>query len=270
MDPRKKMLLREVAGASPPMVRLRQRIERVAPTLASVLLTGETGTGKTSVARMIHMLSERREGPWVKVNCPGIPDSLFESELFGHEKGAFTGAVSARSGLLRDAAGGTLFLDEAGDLSLAGQAKLLAALDEGGVRPVGGREAIALDLRLLAATSHDLDRAVEVGHFRSDLFHRIAVVRLHVPALREREGDLETLARNHLRRLARQYGFPLPEITPCGWGFLRGRHWPGNVREMVHLLEAALVLSGGARSLGRPALEEAVPERPSPSSASPG
>jgi DNA-binding NtrC family response regulator len=260
MDPRD-LLRKELAGASPAMARLRQRIERVAPTSAPVLLTGETGTGKTSVARMIHALSERGQAPLVKVNCPGIPDTLFESELFGHEKGAFTGAVSRRVGLMEEAHGGSLLLDEVGDLSPGGQAKLLAALDEGEVRPVGGRRAVPVDLRLLSATSRDLDGAVESGEFRADLFHRVAVVRLHVPALRERPGDLEPLARNHLRRLSRRYRRPLPRITPCGWAFLRDRGWPGNVRELAHLLEAALVLAGEAEALDRTALLEAVPER---------
>lgn len=259
------LLARELPGASPAMKRLRARLLRVAPTAVSVLLTGETGTGKTTVARLIHVHSQRNAGPLVKVNCAGIPDSLFESELFGHEKGAFTGALSRRIGLIPSAHGGSLFMDEIGDLSPAGQAKLLTVLDEGEVRPVGGTETLSVDVRLLSATCRDLDGRRGVNGnpgrvLREDLLHRVAVVRLHLPSLRDRREDLEPLVRNHLRVLARRHGTLVPALAPCAWRFLRDRPWPGNVRELVHLLEAALVLSSGADVLDRAAFMEALPE----------
>jgi len=258
---RSTLLARELAGASPAMVRLRKRMERIAGTSVSVLITGETGTGKTTAARVLHAMSQRARAPLVKVNCSGIPETLFESELFGHEKGAFTGAVSRRRGLMPGADGGSLFLDEIGDLSLAGQAKLLTALDEGEVRPVGSETAERVDARILTATSRDLDEAIRTGAFRADLFHRIAVVRAHLPPLRERREDLPLLVRTYLRRLAARHGLPIPVVSREAWSFLEARPWPGNVRELAHLLEAALVLGGGTEELRQADLEDVVPER---------
>jgi DNA-binding NtrC family response regulator len=257
-------LARELVGASHAMVRLRGRIERIAPAPVPVLFTGETGTGKTTAARLLHELSQRGGGPLVKVNCAGVPDTLLESELFGHERGAFTGATQRRVGLLPQADRGSLFLDEIGDLSPAGQAKLLTALDEGEVRPVGGDRPIRVNVRLLSATSRDLDRDIGTGRFRADLFHRIAVVRIHLPALRDRPEDIPSLARTTLRRLAQRHGQPVPELTTEALEYLRVRPWPGNVREFLHLLEAALVLRSGTMSIGRGELEEAAPEREVP------
>jgi DNA-binding NtrC family response regulator len=258
---RSSLLARELAGASPAMVRLRRRLERIAGTSVSVLITGETGTGKTTAARVLHAMSQRARGPLVKVNCSGIPDTLFESELFGHEKGAFTGAVARRRGLMPAADGGSLFLDEIGDLSLAGQGKLLTALDEGEVRPVGSETPERVDARILSATSRDLDEAMRTGEFRADLFHRIAVIRAHLPPLRERREDLPLLVRTYLRRLAARHGLPVPGVSREAWAFLEARPWPGNVRELSHLLEAALVLAGRSDELRRIDLEDVVPER---------
>ncbi len=258
---RSTMIARELAGASPPMVRLRWRLERVAETLVPVLVTGETGTGKTTVGRVLHRISQRGAGPLVKVNCAGIPDTLFESELFGHEKGAFSGAVQRRIGLLPRGNGGSIFLDELGELSPAGQAKLLTALDEGEVRPVGGERTVPIDGRLISATSRDLDAEIAGGTFRGDLFHRVAVVRIHVPPLRERREDIPVLVMNALRHLAARHRVERPELGADALAFLQGRRWRGNVRELLHLLEAALVLARGARELSRRELEEAVPEQ---------
>jgi DNA-binding NtrC family response regulator len=258
---RSTLLARELAGVSPVMVRLRRRIERIAGTSVSVLITGETGTGKTTAARVLHAMSQRARRPLVKVNCSGIPDTLFESEFFGHEKGAFTGAVSRRRGLMPGAHGGSLFLDEIGDLSLAGQAKLLTALDEGEVRPVGSETTERVDARVLSATSRDLEEAIRSGAFRADLFHRIAVVRTHLPPLRERREDLPLLVRTYLRRMAARHGLPVPGLSREAWDFLEARPWPGNVRELAHLLEAALVLAGSTEELRRGDLEDVIPER---------
>jgi DNA-binding NtrC family response regulator len=252
---------RELAGRSPAMARLRARILRVAGATVPVLLTGETGTGKSTAARVLHGISQRAQGPLVKVNCAGIPETLFEAELFGHEKGAFTGALQRRLGLLPRAHGGTLFLDELGELTASTQAKLLTALDEGEVRPVGGEAVVSFDARLLSATSRDLEDEIRQGRFRPDLFHRVAVVRVHLPPLRDRAEDLEILAGNALRELARRHRVPRPRISAGGLDYLAQRRWPGNVREFLHLLEAALVLNPGSEVLGPAELAEAVPER---------
>jgi len=257
-------LARELAGTSPAMVRFRMRVGRIAGTSVSVLITGETGTGKTTAARVLHALSQRSAGRLVKVNCSGIPETLFESEFFGHERGAFTGAVSRRLGLMPQAHGGSLFLDEIGDMSLAGQSKLLTALDDGEVRLVGGDSVERVDVRLLSATSRDLDAAMADGTFRPDLFHRIAVVRAHLPPLRERREDLPLLVRTYLRRLAARHGLPLPGLAPDAWEFLDARPWPGNIRELAHLLEAAMILSDRKDELRRADLEEVAPERTRP------
>jgi len=248
------------------MVRFRMRVGRIAGTSVSVLITGETGTGKTTAARVLHALSQRSAGRLVKVNCSGIPETLFESEFFGHERGAFTGAVSRRLGLMPQAHGGSLFLDEIGDMSLAGQSKLLTALDDGEVRLVGGDSVERVDVRLISATSRDLDAAMAEGAFRPDLFHRIAVVRAHLPPLRERREDLPLLVRTYLRRLAARHGLPLPGLAPDAWAFLETRSWPGNIRELAHLLEAAMILSDRRHELRRADLEEVAPERTRPES----
>jgi DNA-binding NtrC family response regulator len=251
-------LARHLVGTSEAMVRFRARLLKLAKTRVSVLLTGETGTGKTTAAHLLHQWSERARSPLVKVNCAGIPDSLLESELFGHERGAFTGALGRRDGLLVQAHTGTLFLDEVGDLSPSGQAKLLTSLDEGEVRPVGAVRPVRVDLRLVSATSRDLGSDGGGGQFRLDLFHRIAVLHLHLPPLRERPEDILRLARREVDRLARRHGRPLPELAPCARRFLESHPWPGNVRELSHRLEAAILLFDGERLEGEH-LREATP-----------
>lgn len=240
------------------MVRLRARIARIARTEVTVLLTGETGTGKSTAARAIHAGSPRGEGPFRVVNCPGIPETLFESELFGHERGAFTGAVARRAGLMASADGGTLLLDEIGELPPGQQAKLLMALEERRIRPVGGERERVVDVRVIAATVRDLSSEVREGRFRADLFHRIAVLQLRLPALRERPEDIPALAEHHLAQLKRRHGRDVPALAPDALRYLQGLPWWGNVRELVHRLEAALVLSEGRR-LGVAELRDAVP-----------
>ena len=209
----------------------------------TVLLGGETGTGKELLARAIHYHSPRAAGPFVEVNCAAIPANLLESELFGHERGAFTGAVAAKPGLFEVADTGTLFLDEVGQLPLELQAKLLRALESREIRRVGGQAAKRVDVRVLAATHVDLPAAVRRGAFREDLFYRLNVVAIALPALREREGDVELLAEAFASRLAVQYGLPVPALSPEVRAALRRHRWPGNVRELRNAVERALVLS---------------------------
>jgi DNA-binding NtrC family response regulator len=239
------------------MGRVRSRLLGAAGSHVPVLLTGETGTGKTLAARILHGGSPRRDRPFVAVNCAGIPAGLFESELFGHERGAFTGAVERRTGLFEAAHRGTLFLDEIGELAPEQQAKLLTVLDDGRVRRVGGERPREVDVRLVSATARDLPALMGDGDFRVDLFHRVAVVRIRVPALRERPEDVPELVDDFLVRLGERHGIRGVRVTPDGLRFLEARPWPGNLRELLHVLEAALVLSGG-RDLDGPALEDAA------------
>lgn len=226
------------------MERVRGFAARASRVDVPVLLMGETGTGKTLLARTIHEAGTRRDGRFVPVNCAGIPDGLFESELFGHVRGAFTGAGRRRAGLFEAAEGGTLFLDEVGELRPEQQAKLLTVLDDGRVRPVGGDRTSRVDVRVIAATARDPLLARSDG-FRRDLYHRLAVLRCVLPPLRARPGDISELAGRTLRRLAGKHGLDVPRITPGGMRFLTSHPWPGNVRELLHALEAALVLCDG-------------------------
>jgi len=227
-------------GQSIAMRRIFGLLERVAPTEATVLLTGETGTGKDVLARSIHAASARRDGPFEVVDCGAIAESLIESELFGHEKGAFTGAVSTHQGAFERARGGTVFLDELGELPLHVQPKLLRVLDSRQIRRVGGKRAIDVDVRIVAATMRDLPTEVEAGSFRQDLYFRLAVVPVHVPALRERTEDVALLA-EHM--LASGSGRSL-QLSPEALAQLRSHDWPGNVRELRNVLERAAVLAG--------------------------
>jgi transcriptional regulator with GAF, ATPase, and Fis domain len=241
---------------SPALRAVVERLRQVAPTTASVLITGETGTGKEKVAQTLHHLSPRREKPFIKVNCGALPASLIESELFGHVKGAFTGASAARKGRFELADGGTLFLDEVGELPLDLQPRLLRVLQEGEIDPVGSERPRPVDVRLLAATNRDLEAEVEAGRFRADLYYRLGVFPIHLPPLRERPEDVRDLAEAFLERFARTNKRPHLKLTPAALLRLEAYPWPGNVRELFNVLERAAILSPG-RELE---LEGALPQ----------
>jgi two-component system nitrogen regulation response regulator NtrX len=234
----------EMIGQSPVIRKLFHEIEKVAPTKASVLITGESGTGKELIARAIHRLSPRTDRPFVKVNCAAIPRELIESELFGHEKGAFTGALLKRRGLFEQAHGGTLFLDEIGDMEILAQAKVLRAVQSGDISRVGSEHVIHVDVRVLAATNKDLARAVEGGAFREDLYFRLAVFPIRSPALRERVEDIPLLAKAFMEQFARENGIVPKPIDDAVLQALSTRKWPGNVRELKNAVERGAILSG--------------------------
>jgi DNA-binding NtrC family response regulator len=226
-----------IIGSSPAMVTLLDRVERVARSEANVLILGESGTGKELLARAIHERSERAKRPFVPVDCAALPDGLLESELFGYEKGAFTGADSRRIGLIEDANGGTVFLDEIAQLGQGLQAKLLRALEERRIRRLGGSSLIEVDIRLIAATNADLEAAVARGTFREDLYYRLNVVPIEVPPLRVRANDIALLAQHFLARYSAAQDKPPPRLSPDVWGALERHTWPGNVRELKNLIE---------------------------------
>ncbi len=233
-----------IVGNSPLLRRTLDQARRVARHRdVTVLIGGETGTGKELLARALHYDSPRAAAPFVEINCAAIPPNLLESELFGHEKGAFTGAISAKPGLMELAHGGTVFLDEVGHLPLELQPKLLRALETRELRRVGGQQTRKVDVRLIGATHVDLSAAVARGEFREDLFYRLNVVSLVLPPLREREEDIETLAETFASRLARQYALPVPVLSTEVRAAIRAHPWPGNVRELRNAIERALVLS---------------------------
>ena len=236
----------ELVGSSPALLAVFQSVGRVAGSDATVLVTGESGTGKELVARALHGASPRAAGPFVAVNCAAIPEDLLESELFGHERGAFTGAVARKVGRFERANGGTLFLDEIGDMSLVLQAKILRALQEREIERLGGEERIRLDVRVVAATHRDLPALIASGDFREDLFYRLAVVRLHLPPLRERPGDVRALALHYAARFAREHGRPLEAVAEDALRRLEAHPWPGNVRELRNLVERAVLMSAGS------------------------
>ncbi|HEX7049695.1 MAG TPA: sigma 54-interacting transcriptional regulator [Longimicrobiales bacterium] len=231
----------QILGRSEAAEAMRDFGRRAARVSAPVLLTGESGTGKGVLARAIHAASARARGPFVGINCAGVPDSLFESEFFGHTRGAFTGAHAARRGLFEQAHRGTLFLDELGELSLPLQAKLLTVLEDGEVRRLGGERITRVDVRLIAATGIDVDRAVHEGRFRRDLYHRLLVLSYRLPPLRNREGDIDLLARHFLDLYARRYGRPIRGFDSAATTRLHRHSWPGNVRELAHAIEAAVL-----------------------------
>jgi DNA-binding NtrC family response regulator len=230
-------------GESPAMQQVYSVIDRIAVSSVDVLVTGETGTGKELVARAIHKRSRRSTGPFVPVDCGAIPDALIESELFGHERGAFTGAESRRMGLVEFADGGTLFLDEVGELPLPLQAKLLRVLQERRVRRVGARQENAVDVRVVAATARNIDQMVERGEFRRDLFYRINVVRIDLPPLRQRGDDVGLLAEFFANRAASEMGREVGGLTTDVYQVLRGYHWPGNVRELQNVVRRAIAMT---------------------------
>jgi two-component system, NtrC family, response regulator PilR len=236
---------RRLLGASAAMQSLREMIAKVARSQAPVHIFGESGTGKELVARVIHESGPRREGAFIGVNCGAIPTELMESELFGHKRGSFTGAVADKQGLIQAAEGGTLFLDEVADLPLHMQVKLLRVIQEKALRPIGEQREVAVDVRLLSATHSNLAQLVAEGKFREDLFYRINVIELHVPALRERPEDIPELIEAILRRLGRRLKIDAPSVAPAALRALQGYAFPGNVRELENILERALTLSAG-------------------------
>jgi two-component system response regulator HydG len=243
-------------GRARPFLDVLQLAEQVAPTDSTVLVLGESGTGKELVARYIHELSERSEGPFVSINCGALPETLLESELFGHVKGSFTGAVRDKEGLFTAAGGGTFFLDEIAEMSPSTQVKLLRVLQEREVLPVGGTEPIPVDVRVIAATNRDLDEEMRNGRFRSDLYYRLNVIALHLPPLRERPEDIPLLVEGCLERLAAERGQPPRRLSPPALEVLLAYDWPGNVRELENVLEHAALVSEAEEI---PA--EALPER---------
>jgi DNA-binding NtrC family response regulator len=263
-EERAKLHFDDILGESPSLHAALDRAARVIPRAsATVLITGETGTGKELLARAIHYNGPRRDAPFVEVNCAAIPENLLESELFGHEKGAFTGAVAAKPGLMQLAHGGTLFLDEIGHLALPLQGKILRALEERVVRRVGGVRTIPFDVRLIAATHVDLAGAVRHGQFREDLYYRLNVVPIVLPPLRARHDDVVLIARHFLARFAREYGLPSMELTNAAVGVLRERRWPGNVRELRNAIERAVVLATSPTVDAAEVSEMVAPELPS-------
>ncbi|MCP3981895.1 MAG: sigma-54-dependent Fis family transcriptional regulator [bacterium] len=235
----------EMIGSSPPMKNLFEQITRTAPTQARVLIVGENGTGKELIARALHRNSSRADGPFVRVNCAAIPRELFESELFGHERGAFTGATARRKGKFQRAHRGTLFLDEVGEIPPALQAKLLRALESGEVEPVGSDREVNVDARVIAATNKDLDRAVADGEFRRDLYYRLQVVTLSAPPLRERLDDLPDLARHFLEHACVEHNLPRKKLNADALDRLKGHAFPGNVRELRNVIERMVILAPG-------------------------
>ncbi len=232
-----------IIGDSPIIQRVKDLVEKVAPTPARILITGENGTGKELLARAIHLKSPRVEGPFVEVNCAAIPDDLIESELFGHEKGAFTGAERRRLGKFERAHTGTLFLDEVGDMSFAAQAKVLRALESSAFERVGGQDLIHVDVRVIAATNRDLQD--EQLQFRQDLYYRLNVIEIHLPALRERPEDIETLFLHFLSTAAVEMGQAPKEVAPEVLEMLKRQPWPGNVRELRNLAERLAIVAAG-------------------------
>jgi len=234
----------QMIGESAPMMEVRDMIEKVAPTNARVLITGENGTGKELVARQLHELSPRCKGPFIEVNCAAIPSELIESQLFGHEKGAFTSAIKQRKGDFELADSGTLFLDEIGDMSLSAQAKVLRALQENKIVRVGGEKEIPVDVRILAATNKNLKAEIEKGNFREDLYHRLSVIVIQVPPLRERKDDIPLLVRSFVERIAQDMGKAAPQFEPEAIEALQHYQWTGNIRELHNIVERLVILCG--------------------------
>ncbi len=240
---RKIFKTREMIGESPSIIKIKEMIERVAPTEARVLITGNNGTGKELVARWIHEKSNHANGPMIEVNCASIPSELIESELFGHEKGAFTSAIKQRIGKFELASGGTLFLDEIGDMSLSAQSKVLRALQENKITRVGGEKEIVVSPRVIAATNKDLKSEMEKGNFREDLYHRLSVINIQVPSLNERKDDIPILAEHFVKEICGDYGMTVKQFTPDAIKELQKINWTGNIRELRNVVERLVILS---------------------------
>jgi two-component system, NtrC family, nitrogen regulation response regulator NtrX len=234
----------DIIGESEAINVIKEMIEKVAPSDASVLITGGNGSGKELVARQLHDKSNREKAPFVEVNCAAIPSELIESELFGHEKGAFTSAHKQRPGKFETANGGTIFLDEIGDMSPSAQAKVLRALQENKITRVGGDKEIKVDVRVLAATNKNLRQEIEEGNFREDLYHRLNVIPIHVPSLNERKDDIPILAKHFLAIICEDQGLPLKEIDESGIAALKSVNWTGNIRELRNIIERLVILCG--------------------------
>jgi len=237
--------IENLVGQSPPFLQVLEKVRRVAPTDATVLLTGETGTGKDVIARAIHLLSRRASRPFISVNCAALPEQLLESELFGHVKGAFTGAVASRKGLIEEATGGTFFLDEIGSIPLSVQAKLLRVLENKTIRRLGENREIPVDVRIIAATNRDLQDALRRGEFREDLYYRLNVVTIHLPPLRARREDIPLLAHHFLRQFCQRDQKAILGFSEAAMAALINYAFPGNVRELRHIIEQAVALSAG-------------------------
>ncbi|MCK6600624.1 MAG: sigma-54 dependent transcriptional regulator [Bacteroidetes bacterium] len=235
----------DIIGVSKPIQQIRELIYRVAKTEARVLITGENGTGKELVARAIHRHSSRNSAPLVEINCAAIPQELIESELFGHEKGSFTGATGQRLGKFEQAQSGTLFMDEIGDMSPSAQAKVLRALQNNTIQRVGGAESISVDVRVIAATNKNLREEIDAGQFREDLYHRLNVIPIHVPPLRERREDIPILLRHFMKDLSARYQSPVKEFDPAALDLLQNQDWKGNVRELQNMAERLMIMSRG-------------------------
>ncbi len=234
----------DMIGESRAILQIKEMIEKVAATEARVLITGENGSGKELVARWIHAKSNRCGGPLIEVNCAAIPSELIESELFGHEKGAFTSAVNQRKGKFEQAEAGTLFLDEIGDMSLSAQAKVLRALQENKISRVGGEKELKVNVRVVAATNKDLKKEIEKGNFREDLYHRLSVILIRVPSLNERKEDIPLLSEHFLKQICEDYGMPLKSFSKEALKELQKINWTGNIREFRNVVERLIILCG--------------------------
>lgn len=234
---------KDIVGDSNPILKIKETIAKVAPTEARVLITGDNGSGKELVARWLHEQSNRANGPLIEVNCAAIPSELIESELFGHEKGAFTSAIKQRIGKFEQANGGTLFLDEIGDMSLSAQAKVLRALQENKITKVGGDKEEKVDVRVVAATNKDLLKEVEENRFRMDLYHRLSVILIHVPSLNERKDDIPVLTEHFLNEICGDYGIPVKKIENDAIETMQARNWTGNIRELRNVVERLVIMS---------------------------
>lgn len=237
-----------IIGETEEILKIKEMIEKVAPSDARVLITGENGTGKELVARSLHDLSERKNQPFVEVNCAAIPAELIESELFGHEKGAFTSAVKQKKGKFELASGGTLFLDEIGDMSASAQAKVLRALQENVIQRVGGEKDIKVNARVVAATNKDLRKEIENGNFREDLYHRLAVILIHVPSLNDRRDDIPLLAEHFMTLVCAEHGVARKKFSKDALQELTKIDWTGNIRELRNIVERLIILGGGTIS----------------------
>ncbi|HTG00833.1 MAG TPA: sigma-54 dependent transcriptional regulator [Nitrospirota bacterium] len=235
-----------IIGESPAIKRVLEEVEKVADSKSSILLLGETGTGKELFARVIHHNSARRDMPFVPINCSAIPENLLETELFGHVRGAFTGAVSTKKGILEEAEGGTVFLDEIGDMSLPLQAKLLRVIEDQVIRPVGSTKGNKVNIRFITATNKDLRTAVQEGRFREDLYYRINVISLELPPLRERKEDIAVLVKYYIDRYSQEIGKQTKDVAPEAMEILMNYEWAGNVRELQNVIERALLISDGS------------------------